>query len=924
VYSRKGSRQAQEPAVRPSLARLISAAPHFVTIVAPAGYGKTTLAQAYAERFPSFATIDCARARSPRAFSVALVEALRDTAHDDPYFEQILFSLAWDELTPHVWDRAILAWQNAETPSAVIFDNLESASDDVRSLLVRALESRPASRTCIVCSRSPVDVRAYAIASPAQTVRLSAEDLAITDVEFRDLFADCDLPEATLRRAADVARGWPLVALLLRRLAYEGRLEPAVAGIGAVPDFDDACAFIADEVLRGLSEESMQVLVFARTVDDASDADVRACLGAAALKLLGDLSSSGLLRVRVGRVEVHPLIAATLDAQTGSVATTMLETAARIALKRGERQAAALRFARAGKHDEAAAIVSDMLEEGATGTAAAFARSVEPVVLERHPRLFALALVARRHDLTPVESLVAARRYKEVARANDDEIAQFVAVVLEAHQLIHHGLLDEAREGIARIDEIAKNFSQGNMIQRVRASVVARFAMSLRAALAALAGEHDQAERLLNRARFALGQFPVIAVSAAGDGWAHVAFARGDLRLLRIQLSRAKETVARAGLDAMQLDLDAHEAFGGWLLGDDALFTSALDRIRARARTYATPAFDHLLGCAGVREACEPTGLEPLRRLIFAHLIASVPGSSERAHEHAAKALFYARESGWQFYIALAQLAAAHHGVKDVTQEYGAHILSPAVRNALLARLRGVVQPRKRAVVTLLTEHVRCDGQVVELAPRERDVLLALALRARETPSNVLSEQLGDNGETLTLAGVHSLIHRLKRRFGDVEIVERTSSGYALRGDVAFDLIDIAELLERLPHHFDDVLRMRLHGIHVALCEELARIIERPKVLAAFERFIRSSCTRLTALLAQDALENDDAAAALTIASRLSAADPCDEDACRIAIHARLLDGDRQGAQATLDAYAAIVRRDLHCEPTESLRALLA
>lgn len=190
MYSRKGiTRPRAQDVRRPRLERLLRAGPRFVTIVAPAGYGKTTLAEAYAKSFPSHGSIDLARVDSPRALALAVVESVRGRRSGENPVEQLFFALAaHDDLPAHLWERVLGAWRTSEHPSAVVFENAERLRVELRPLFAEVLEERPASRTCVVCSRRPLDLRSSLIASPAETMRVRTEDLALSDDEFRDVF----------------------------------------------------------------------------------------------------------------------------------------------------------------------------------------------------------------------------------------------------------------------------------------------------------------------------------------------------------------------------------------------------------------------------------------------------------------------------------------------------------------------------------------------------------------------------------------------------------------------------------------------------------------------------------------------------------------------------------------------------------------
>lgn len=907
-----------------ALERVLRAMPRLLLLTAPAGYGKTTTALTYAKAFDSYATIDFARSQTVRAVLLALLKTIGPESARDPYLRQVQLSLAADEIVPpDLAERVIDVWCAAGKPAAVIFENAERLSPEIMPLFNEILEHRSADRACIVCSRTPLALRTSAIASPAETMRLGASDLALSEDETRALFADTGISSEELRGVIGFAQGWPLATLLLRRLHAEGRLAAALSRAEHNSDFEHFQEFIQEQVIDSLPSSQRRVIEFCAIVPDVRVDDVQACLGSRGSEALRALTRTlPLIRVDNDRVDVHPLLRAPKGAEQQNDREDLRKAAA-AALRRGDRDAAAERYIACGDRYEAVKVLDELLERGANAAVATLAASLDHDILERHPRWFALTTLLRRNDVSPLQSLASVQAQRARIEQNSDAIARLAVCTIETHLLLHCGLHEQAQERLRELDDLVLVLQRGGIVNAIRAYVGARFVDTLLAAFAVIAGEIGQGERLLKRARFAMGQFPMMTLSATADGWLLIGLIRDDIHMIRLQCSRARESLTRAGLDSVVVDLDSNEAFAGWVLGDDAMYEESLKRVDARARAYRVHAFDHLLGCAGVRAECEPTGLEPLRRLVIAHLFAAGRMKDGCGRAHAERALLFARELRHPVFVTLAAIAVRERGGDPHCEPGETLTISMHTQASFIARLRGQSAPRSQAIrLELLREPVQCDGKAVELSGRERDMLLLLTLAHRECGSAALAEQLGDADEPLTIAGVHTLIHRVRKRFS-IDVLERSSRGYALHANVQADVRDIEDLLRSLPPQPDELWRRRLRAVLQTLCEALARGRDSGKMLPAFEQFVRTSGARLAAYLAEDAFARDDSAAVLDVANNLRDGDPCDETACELAIRAHLAQGDRESALQAYRAYAQTLSRELACEPSPHLLALL-
>lgn len=646
------------------LERALRTMPRLFVLTAPAGYCKTTTALAYANVHKSYACVDLERTPTARALLLALLKTLSSgSAGDSAYLRQAQLSLAADETVPATLaERVLDMWRDPGTPAAVVFDNAERLSPQTLPLFNRIVEHRPAHRACIVCSDTPLALRTPAISSPSEMLHVTAGDLAFSEGQARALFTDGAIPAEQLRSIINLTQGWPLAAFLLRYLHSKGRLSAALIGAEKTTGLEQFYQFVQGLVIESLPAEQRRVLEFCAAVPDVQVNDLRVCLGSPAVQALYAAAGSvPLIRVENERVEVHSLVRAAM-ATANQHAAEDLRVAARAALRRGECGTAMERLIACGDRLEAGKVLDDALEHGPTSAVAAAAVLLDRRILERHPRWFVLAALLRRYDVPPAENLAFVQAHRARVEKIGDAAARFPICALETHQLLHCGFLEEVQERLQELDTLLTALKRGGIVNALRAHVAARFVDALRGALAVAVGEVDRGERLLKRAHFAIGQFAMMALSATADGWLPIGLIRADIRLIQSHCARARESLERAGLDIALIDLDANEAFAGWALGDDVMYEESMRRVDARARAYRTSAFDHLLGAAGLREPSDAAGLEPLRRLIIAHLLAAARANDSQGLEHAHRALLFARELRNALFIKLAAIAVRERG----------------------------------------------------------------------------------------------------------------------------------------------------------------------------------------------------------------------------------------------------------------------
>jgi LuxR family maltose regulon positive regulatory protein len=264
---------------RPRLVRLIDAAPgNAVVLVAPAGYGKTTLAAEWATQHAT-AWIDAGSvAGNAAGFAAAVLDALGDAAP--------ACAVRPARVDPGALTAALSRWPTGLTLV------LEDCDDDpVIDRLVDDLLARAPLRVLATARRRPAWATARRVLYGDVTI-VGRDELALTPAEVAALVGG-DAPPVAAELVAQAA-GWPavvgLAALACERPALAAQLEEAFA------------RFVREEVLD-LQPPALRNAMLRAAVPLALDGDVDPDAAAA-------LEAEGLLHASPadGRRRFHPLL----------------------------------------------------------------------------------------------------------------------------------------------------------------------------------------------------------------------------------------------------------------------------------------------------------------------------------------------------------------------------------------------------------------------------------------------------------------------------------------------------------------------------------------------------------------------------------------------------------------------------------------
>ena len=257
------------PSARPGIvsrtelvARLLAHdTPSVVSVVAPPGYGKTTLLAQWAER------------KAPRVGWVSV-----DNPDNDPAVLLTYLALALDRIEPldpavfralassgaaiEVPRRLVSAIASMGRPVTLVIDHLEALTNRECSDAIAALAlGMPPGSQLAIGSRHELPVPVARLRAEGSIVEIGVDELAMGHEEAASLLkgADVDLAEADLQELVRRTEGWP-VGLYLAALAVKAGGSPAEVGVTFAGDDRFMADYLRSEFLDRLSSAEVSFL----------------------------------------------------------------------------------------------------------------------------------------------------------------------------------------------------------------------------------------------------------------------------------------------------------------------------------------------------------------------------------------------------------------------------------------------------------------------------------------------------------------------------------------------------------------------------------------------------------------------------------------------------------------------------------------
>jgi len=928
------------------LRRLEAARPRLLMIVAPAGYGKSTLARQFAARENTSLCCDCMELRSVVTFAHGVATALAQDCPDRAA-----------ELARHVLSNAndvsggiafVTELWSRDNADLFIFENVECILDSVEcvELLARLLARAPSSRRIVICSRRPLQFTWNRFFAPHEVLTLRSDELCFDAEEIARLFSGANIRADALARIADATRGWPIAVLLFLRLSRERSLPDLLETLDRI-NFEDLYDYLSEQVLATMPPERFARLVAVAAIPQATGEEVAVALDdpQAAFDLQAFARDSAFLyAVSENVYEAHPLVRLMIADRFAGRCQEMLLHAARNMSESSPLRAAQL-FMAAGEQDAAAGLLDGLHASFMSDLPPALAEvaaRLDIEILMRHPAVWQAATLVRAVSISQKQWLHEALIVRE--RLTHETPAAVTIGVLAAlgNALTNLGRHLEAR---AIFDDIRRRYAELPQGQAISAGFIAMIEARLGNFACALE-EWTQAAPLFagSSLTLALGIVQVQALAFRYRGNRSEERARLEAAIALARDSRAPLGIALALEEA---------AFGDWFAGEDGEFARHVRELEESVAPTTARGTEVFRGCARANfEAVRRNdGIENPKIRCYAALIGCGFTTGPARVELALLALEAAGDAGEPMLSAIACIACVESEAGDAkellrfarascavvdsdelraaVELYAAGERECGILTPILKRLRsGVSQvyqlPAARCRVSLARGRVECDGREVVLSNRELQLVMYLAARQRVCRDAEILEALWPDAEGPRKGtALRVYVRRVRLKLGRAAIV-RVRDGYAI-GEGAFvdlDRIERAALQAR-----------RQDAIAPELLADLERFLDvgstpsartqtwewYAPVLVRVDELMRE----VTTLVGRHALQAGDVTVALSLAGRVIERDPCDEPARELRIRAHLAAGDRASAYREFRVYREILESELDAQPSAELAALV-
>lgn len=258
-----------------------------IALVAPAGYGKTTLLAQWAERRqPRLAWISCdADDNDPATLLSSLAVALARVGPIDRSVFRRLASGADVTVVP----RFMAAIAEIPTPVAVALDRVEAISDKgCLDALAEFALSLPGGWQVALASRHPLQLPLGRLRAQGRIVEVTARDLAMGPPEAGSLLglAGLAIPDVGIRELVTRTEGWP-TGLYLAAAEIKADATRWESWLAAPGDRRYLSGYLRSELLDGMSTAEMSFLTRTSILD--------ALCGPLCDAVLGDTGSNRVL-----------------------------------------------------------------------------------------------------------------------------------------------------------------------------------------------------------------------------------------------------------------------------------------------------------------------------------------------------------------------------------------------------------------------------------------------------------------------------------------------------------------------------------------------------------------------------------------------------------------------------------------------------
>ncbi len=901
-------------------------------LVAPAGYGKSYIAQRIARLEPSWAEVSASRELDGR-FADRVGAAL---------------GIEIGASAENPSDAITRAWLQLAAPRTLIIDDVECLEGDAAGLkiLTDLISCHASDGKLILCARREPGIAFADFAGPHLLTTVRREHLAFDEGEMRSAFAEHEITESLLFRISRFTSGWPLAALYLARLAREGNLEAAFDLLDPTA-FDDLFDYVDWHVLAHLSPDVLYALSASVAFDDLGAAEFAHLFGDASReRIVSDLTRRFQVAdlLSGGRIEVCPLVRSVLRTRHAAAVHRGQLAVARNCAANHEVARAAQCYLEAGE----IALASDLLRQADSVTLQAlciFSRlpaRYDAATLACYPEVWAASIGARRLSERPDVLAQEANAVLQSLPSDASDGTVNTIVALSALVLMDAGRMFDACIMLARgrpiPDDGPRDAGQLHLL-----AALATIDATLGHYDAALIAWHKMQRHMLAEQTW-FSQLLSIEIGAAR--------ARGHWEAEYQSIEEMYKAAQRGGAPAIIAMALAEGVFGAWLARDAEVADAYLTQFELALKAHDLPGLLNF-GLAALGRKLSPTRGGSWHWDAQAYLMSAAHNEDPAAAaQDAQTALALADNAGTAFLRVLARLAVAEKvptsrdrrlaEAQEIAEEIDsaplresiARLVATGEPNGMLTsfvdRLRfrsSAFEPASDASVAVcLSNATICrDGTELTVSEGGWALMAALAVDERAVSRDTLCDRLWPDMPLESARNALKMcVRRTRQQLGDPDAIVSIKSTYVLGEKVEVDVRALAALRSGATRGTNAAADVE--AIEAAF-ERLRR--GRPDAFSRWEwfedteRMLQAATRELGDFLANDALRRADTARALQIAEFLVGVDPLDEAARSIKIQAHLATENRGAAILEYQHYRTLLDRELGVEPSGQLKDLL-
>jgi DNA-binding response OmpR family regulator len=786
--------------------------PRFLRIIAPAGYGKSTLARQYADRFQRVAVCDCLGATGGFELVKRLAYALSSTS---PHADALMLEALGFGEDVSAWTAFCRkVWHTPDAPDLLLIENGEALQEDLgaRSVVMELLSAPNPTHCVCVCSRTAFSLRSGRFAAPNETVSLSANDLRFDRSEIASVL-DKPQDDHLAARVEALTEGWPMAVLLVCRLLEEGKLF-VLDEADRVADLESLYDYLAEQILESLDSAQRELLTTLAFTPNPTLLDLQRLERRDRKKILSDLSRMApfVALERQDQYAVHPLMRAMLRERHKDAKAVLLERVAHAAEEDGDSVRAAQLYFEAGNQHAAARVlnVGSVFLMTPPPAIAELMSALDPDVLIHYPALWNVAAVARTLLISPLQWM---REGEFVWRnlTHQEPLPVRAGVMMSlANCYANDGRFADA---LALCDEFESKLSEEERLLGEAAVYFFRTAIRLYSGLAV--DFDDVRERI---APFL--ENPVTKALVGYDFESRIHRLNGDRANERAALERALNTALETKLPLVISLVAMDAAFGAWLAGEDELFDRYLALLEEHSPASVINGCRIFIDAARGRLDSLSPGSEKIKSRAYAYVIAATKASeAAKARSLALHAVAAADHSAQPFAQVLARvcrgtidtdrrsaiLAEARQIAAQVSSESFRRHLDRVISgdhaqsmwSKLIGRLRKDAGSEDASRFDLHIAKCRLDdsnGRPIALTNRELELLAFLSLGKRPVSNDEIVDAIWPENPETGHSSLKVVVARIRQKTASPSIVQSTRDGYMANGVDTRDMNELSEL----------------------------------------------------------------------------------------------------------------------------------